>query len=132
MLTQTSVEPRLIEMDWGQWEGRTRSELRQSAGTLLAHEEAKGLDLQPPGGESPRAVQARLSAWLAERGNASVDSGAVTHQGVIRAVYALASDWQMLEPPPTELEWNAIHCFRWTTSGRIEVHQLNIPLTEAQ
>ena len=34
------VEPRLIEMDWGAWEGRSKAELRAAAGEELAAQEA--------------------------------------------------------------------------------------------
>ena len=55
------VEPRLIEMDWGAWEGCSAAELRAAAAAELAAKEARGLDLRPPGGESPREVAARVS-----------------------------------------------------------------------
>ena len=60
-----TVEPALIETDWGHWEGRTLAELRQRHGGEMAALEARGLDFRPPGGESPRDVQARLASWLA-------------------------------------------------------------------
>ena len=60
------VEPRLVEMDWGDYEGYTLAELRAARGVDLAANEARGLDFRPPGGESPRDVQARLAPLLAE------------------------------------------------------------------
>ncbi len=57
-------EPRLIEMAWGEWEGRRLSELRAELGEAMAENEARGLDFRPPGGESPRDVQARLLPLL--------------------------------------------------------------------
>ena len=53
------VEPRLVEMDWGAWEGWRGAELRAKAPAELAANEALGLDFRPPGGESPREVGAR-------------------------------------------------------------------------
>jgi probable phosphoglycerate mutase len=58
----TLVAARLIEMDWGAWEGLSAVELRRTAAGELAREEARGLDLRPPGGESPRELMARLAA----------------------------------------------------------------------
>src|SRR5690606_38605102 len=52
-----AVEPRLIETDWGEWEGRTLPALRAALGEAMAANEARGLDFRPPGGESPRDVQ---------------------------------------------------------------------------
>ncbi len=40
-------------MNWGDWEGLTLTELRDTQPELLAREETRGLDLTPPGGESP-------------------------------------------------------------------------------
>ena len=51
---QILLEPRLTEMDWGEWEGRRGADLRAEAPAALARSEAQGLDLRPPGGESPR------------------------------------------------------------------------------
>ena len=48
------LEPRLIEMDWGAWEGLRAAELDADE---LAAREALGLDFRPPGGESPREVR---------------------------------------------------------------------------
>ncbi len=127
-IENATIEPRLIEMDWGEWEGHTRSELRKTVPDRLVREEAKGLDLQPPSGESPRTVQARLRPWLDERSKAPADTGAVTHRGVIRALYALATGWDMCGMPPDNLNWNAIHCFNLSAAGNVSVSQLNVPL----
>ena len=45
--------PALIEMDWGQWEGHRLADLRRRHGSRMSEMEALGLDLLPPGGESP-------------------------------------------------------------------------------
>src|SRR6185436_1480527 len=79
-------EPRLIEMDWGEWEGKTLVELRAENGEAMASNEAKGLDFHPPGGESPRDVQHRLRPLLADLHDPTIF---VTHKGVLRALYAL-------------------------------------------
>ena len=116
-------EPRLTEMDWGRWEGRTLADLR-AAGILTAEAEAAGLDLQPPGGESPRAVQTRLRPWLAAR---TRPAGAVTHKGVLRALYALAIGWDMTGPPPDRLRDGCAHLFE-ISAGTVGVVALNIAL----
>src|SRR4051812_39013941 len=63
---EPAVDPRLVETDWGVWEGRTLTDLRAELGDLMAAWEARGLDFRAPGGESPREVQDRLRPWLAE------------------------------------------------------------------
>ena len=84
-------EPRLIEMAWGEWEGQEpRRRCAPSSATAMAENEARGLDFRPPGGESPRDVQARLRPLLAELERPTIF---VTHKGVLRALYALATGW---------------------------------------
>ena len=126
------IEPRLIEMDWGRWEGRTIAELRADPGQQVAEHEARGLDLDPPGGESPRAVQRRLMPLLAEIGANRAPTGCITHKGVIRAILSLATDWAMLDPQPLKLEWDAVHVFRLGSGGTPEVARLNRSLAAAR
>jgi broad specificity phosphatase PhoE len=122
------IEPRLTEMDWGAWEDHTLAELRRTLGAEMAAAEARGLDFRPSGGESPRDVQARLGSLFAEIAAAGRSTGAVTHKGVIRAVFALATGWDMLGKPPCRLSWSAAHCFRLDRSGHPSVDRLNLSL----
>ncbi|MFC3674006.1 histidine phosphatase family protein [Ferrovibrio xuzhouensis] len=123
-----TVEPAVTEMHWGVYEGHTPAELQAIHGAAFTQNEARGLDLQPPGGESPRAVQARLQPWLRRLAAAGTDAGAVTHKGVIRALLAQAWDWPMLGKPPVKLDWQCLHDFRITDDGRPELLAANIPL----
>lgn len=125
---EASVDPRLIEMDWGRWEGRTLVELRADPAQAIDPMEARGLDLRPPGGESPRAVQARLKPFLQEVAGLGKPMGAVTHKGVIRALLALALDWDMREPEPVKLAWDAVHLFRLERDGSARVERLNLSI----
>ena len=122
------ADPRLIEMDWGEWDGGTLAELRARFGDTMAANEARGLDFRPPGGESPRDVQERLNPLLAEIAASHRDTAAITHKGVIRAVLALATGWDMLDKPPHRLSWSAAHLFRLDAGGHPSVEQLNIPM----
>jgi len=122
------VEPSLIEMDWGQWEGHTLADLRRRHGSAMGEMEARGLDLLPPGGESPRQVQARLRPWLAAVGRGGIDIFAVSHKGVIRALYALSSGWDMLGRPPDRLSDAAVHMFRVSETGVPKLERANIAL----
>ncbi|MGQ9366337.1 histidine phosphatase family protein [Azospirillum sp. ST 5-10] len=121
-------EPRLREMHWGAWEGRLREELRAS-GELTPAMEALGLDLRGPGGESPRDVQERLRPWLAELAEAGLATGAVAHNGVMRALYGLATGWDFVAPPRHKLRDFCAHRFRLGPGGAVEVVAMNIPLT---
>ena len=123
-----AIEPRLVEMNWGRWEGCTIAELRAGLGAAMAENEALGLDFRPEGGESPREVQARIVPWLAEIAARGRPVCAVTHKGVIRAVFALASGWGMTGKPPARLDWSAAQLFTLAADGAPAVEQLNLAL----
>ncbi len=129
------TEPLLIETDWGAWEGRTLAELRDELGPEMADNEARGLDFRPPGGESPRDVQQRVLPLLAALAQETPGSAgtvvAVTHKGVIRAVYALASGWDMRDKPPVNLRSGCAQGFILAPGGRPEIDTLNLPLAPA-
>lgn len=118
-------EPRIIEMDWGEWEGRTLAELRGELGDAMTQNEARGLDFRPPGGESPRAVIERIKPWLREVAAAGVPTLAITHRGVIRAILAQASGWDLRGKPPAKLDWRAVHFFMLDAQGKPSVERLN-------
>ena len=115
-------EPRLIEMDWGDWEGQTLAALRERLGEEMRANEARGLDFRPPNGESPREVLVRVHAWLREVATPTL---AITHRGVIRAVLALATGWDMRGKPPVKLDWSAVHLLV-LENGNPRVEQLNV------
>ena len=127
-----SLEPRLVEMDWGRWEGQRLAELRDGRGEEMAANEARGLDFRPEGGESPREVQGRLVSWLADVAEGGRPMAAVTHKGVIRAVYARAAAWDMTGPPPTRLAWDRAHVFSLDATGAPSVARLNLPLVQSE
>jgi broad specificity phosphatase PhoE len=121
-------EARLIEMAWGEWEGLSLAGLAAAPGAALAERAAAGLDFRPPGGESPRQVQARLKPLLAEIARDGEAVGAVTHKGVVRALFALASGWDMLGKAPARLDWHSAHLFRLDAAGTPTVETLNVRL----
>ena len=120
---QAEREPRIAEMSWGEWEGRRLVELRAKLGAAMTQNEARGWDFRPEGGESPREVLARVRSWLAEL---SAPTLAVTHRGVIRAVYAAAAGWDLRGKPPAKLDWSAVQLFRLGSDGMPAIEQLNL------
>ena len=125
------LDPRLIEMDWGAYEGRTIAELRSELDAPMLANESRGLDFLPPGGESPRQVQARLRAWLAEVAASDKPVVAVTHKGVIRSALALAYDWDMKGRQPLKLDWSRLHGFTLAADGSLRPGSCNIALEAA-
>lgn len=124
-----TIDPRLIEMDWGAWEGRTLGDLRGELGEAMVRNEARGLDFRPEGGESPRDVQARLSPVLAKLVQQREDRLVVCHRGIIRAIYAMATDWDMRSDPMDKLSRNALQVFTLSGAGRPTVAGLNVRLS---
>ncbi len=55
-------------------------------------------------------------------------TAAITHNGVIRAVFSLATGWDMRGKPPARLRWPAAQLFRLDRDGRPAVERLNLAL----
>ncbi len=118
----------LTEMDWGRWEGRRLVDLRRDLGREMAAMEARGLDLRPPGGESPRAVAQRLQPFLRTLAGRGEGRTLVTHKGVVRALLALASGWDMRRDWPEKLRPACGHLFTLGPQGRPDLCRLNLEL----
>lgn len=90
------IDDRLVEMDFGRWEGLRwddvpRAELDAWAADVAGY--------APPGGESPLILQCRALAFVA--GLAVPEAVIVTHAGVIRTLLA---HWRGLAPD----EWTQL------------------------
>ena len=125
-----AVEPLLIEMNWGDWEGRTLDQLRADHGTEMMRNEERGLDFRPQGGESPLQVRDRLRTWIADAAAIPRPYVAVTHKGVIRAALSLATGWDMGSEPPVRLRWDCAHVFVFTGADGLSLHTANVPLVD--
>ena len=121
-------ENALVEMDWGEWEGFALDALRTRFNAEFARNEALGLDFQPPGGESPRDVLIRVRRWLAGISREASPVVAVTHNGVLRAILAAATGWDMTAKPPLKMRANAVHQFSVSDDGSLTVLECNIAL----
>jgi broad specificity phosphatase PhoE len=122
------LEPALVEMSWGEWEGEILKPLRRRLGAEMRGNEARGIDFCPPGGESPRQVQARLEPWLETIAASGEDTAAVVHKGIIRCIYSLASGWDMCGESPVDFAWDALHRFELDTHGRLLDSYTSVPL----
>lgn len=102
---QPMLDARLVEMNFGLWEGRPwdaipRTELDAWAADVAGY--------VPPGGESPRQLQQRVLDFVA--GLDVPEAVIVTHAGVIRTLLA---HWQGLPPERwTELVFDYGSCTR--------------------
>jgi broad specificity phosphatase PhoE len=96
----TEVDPLLIELDYGEWEGLTAAECRSRDPELRAAWESDPFATQTPGGESGADVARRafpvferIEAWLAA-GRARV-AVVVAHNHVNRLRLAAYLGWPM-------------------------------------
>ena len=122
------VDSALREMSFGAWEGHTIAELRETVGAAFVAAENRGLDFQPPGGESPRAAMARIGRWARSLATGGQPVVAVSHKATIRALLALATGWDMTGRPPHKLDWRCLHFFSAHRDGRVSLDRLNVPL----
>jgi broad specificity phosphatase PhoE len=81
-----AVDDRLMEISYGEWEGLTLSEIDAGTPGLLAERERDKWDFAPPGGESYRALAARISDWY---DGLTRDTVVAAHGGGVRALIAL-------------------------------------------
>lgn len=125
---RVETDPRLTEMDWGEWEGRSLASLREELGEAMRENEARGLDFETPAGDSPRRVQARLRPWLREIAVSGRPVVAVSHKGVGRALLALAIDWDMKAKAPVRLRWDRAHRFEVSPGGEPRLAEPNLAL----
>ncbi|MEH6523046.1 histidine phosphatase family protein [Sulfitobacter sp.] len=99
------TDPALIEMNWGDWEGRIAKELRADPACDHRDIDDWGWNYTPPNGESPTALRDRLVPWgLA----LTRDSVAVCHIGVMRVLMAHATGWNFDGPAPFTVKRNRL------------------------
>lgn len=123
-----ATDHRLQEADWGDWEGLRLKDLRAELGETLSRNEMRGLDLEVPGGESPRQVRDRLAAFLREIGPVGEPVAVVCHNGILRAAYSLAAAWDMRNDSPLRRLHSAAHLYHLSADGGLRIKQLNILL----
>lgn len=124
-----TTDLRLIEKSFGEWEGNTLQYIRAADPAGMTANENRGLDMTPPGGESPRQVRARLAAFLMMLNQSPADTLAVTHKGVIRTAISLAIGWDFMGKPPVKLDWSCIHLFELDDEGVFKLNRPNIQLS---
>ncbi len=118
----------LIEMDWGDWEGRRGVDLLAEPNSGYRHIEEWGWDFQPPGGETPRQVWQRMAPWInALEGSAVV----VCHIGVMRVLLARATGWNFHGQPPFQIKRDRLYRIDIDDNGMLTFDNRPIRLIEA-
>ncbi len=85
---QPELNPRLRELDLGDWEGLTSDQIERTAGDVLRRLNDGDLDVRPGGGENLRELEQRAFSVVTELVDAHLGRrlAIVTHLGVIRAL----------------------------------------------
>ena len=100
------VAAELVEMDWGAWEGKSGIDLLADPSSGYRNLEDWGWHYQPPGGETPGDVRARVAPWLDALTGVNV---VFSHIGVMRVILAQAWGWQFRGACPFSIKRNRLY-----------------------
>jgi alpha-ribazole phosphatase len=92
------LDPRLREVDFGTWDGRSWVDIEREEGAHLAAWMEHWVSARPPAGESFSDLRRRVGHWYQELGGqpGTAENGTiavVTHAGVIRALLCNLLRW---------------------------------------
>ena len=127
-LAHAIVDPRLLEHNWGAWEGLTREEILARDGPAAFERAGSGGDFRPKGGESTRELLARVADFLREVAREPSDAIAVAHRGVLRSAFTLATGWNMASAMPEKLDLSQALILSVAADGSARIAELNAPL----
>jgi probable phosphoglycerate mutase len=127
-LRNVTLDARLAEHNWGQWEGLTRAEILARDGDDAFERAGRGIDFTPLGGESTRDLLARVRAFLRDTASDDAPAIAVAHRGVLRSAYAIATSWEMLTPMPDALDLSKALVLDVSRKGDAAIAALNVDL----
>jgi probable phosphoglycerate mutase len=122
------LDARLMEQNWGVWEGLTRAEIlsRHGADAFAKAGSDRGEAFRPGGGESTGELHARVAAFLKDAARDDADAVGIAHLGVLRAAYTLATGWEMTAPMPAELDISKILLLSLDAKGMPAIEKLNL------
>jgi broad specificity phosphatase PhoE len=122
------LDARLMEQNWGAWEGLTRDQIlsRHGADALVKAGSERGEAFRPGNGESTGELHLRVASFLRDVALEQSDTVAVAHLGVLRATYTLATGWDMSTPMPAELDVSKILLLSLGVDGAPKIERLNV------
>jgi probable phosphoglycerate mutase len=130
-LSNPVLDARLMEQNWGRWEGVSLAAITEQEGKDAFIRAGRRGQFRPPGGESMDEVMARVDEFLRDMGREDSDAIAITHLGVLRAAYTLATGWDMATPMPADLDVSKILVLELGKDGRPRIHALNLEFVAA-
>ena len=130
-LADPILDARLMEQNWGAWEGLTRAEIltRDGEDAFVKAGSNKGESFRPGGGESTGELHARVADFLKDVARQDSDAVVVAHLGVLRAAYTLATGWDMATPMPADLDVSKILLLSLDAGGMPKIGVLNLDFT---
>ncbi|MBU1176821.1 MAG: histidine phosphatase family protein [Alphaproteobacteria bacterium] len=110
------LEPRLVEVNFGDWQGMTVDEVEAAFPGVSAARDADKWAFLPPGAgaESYAALSQRIAPWLSA---VDRDTVCVTHGGVIRSIFMLTGAVGRAEAAVMDVPQDRILRFR---DGRLD------------
>jgi broad specificity phosphatase PhoE len=127
-LANPILDARLMEQNWGRWEGLSRAEILARDGDDAFSRAGLAATFRPPGGESTQELHDRVADFLRDVARERTDAIAVAHLGVLRAAYTLATGWNMATPMPEELDVSRMLVLELDREGQPALHLLNVAL----
>lgn len=127
-LIDATWDARLMEQNWGDWEGLSRAAIlaRDGEDAFRRAGSEQGDAFRPPGGESTAELHARVGGFLKDIAREDRDAIAVAHLGVLRAAYTLATGWDMATPMPADLDVSKVLILNLAPDGMPSLHSLNV------
>lgn len=139
LINQTLAVPvvqdaRLREQDWGEWTGKTLTQLKEEDNQRLTEQVDAGWRFCPPGGEDRYSVLRRSQDALLEAAKKWVAETilVVTHEGVIKSLVYHLSGRKFLPSEPPLIGGDHIHWLSHENAGirLIEVNALDLSKTK--
>jgi len=121
-----TIDSRLKEQDWGQWEGMTVRQIEAEARQVLDEQVNAGWDFCPPGGESRRSVLKRSQAALAEAAERYPGQNllVVAHEGILKSLIYHLCGRKFLPAEPAILKSYQLHWLVYGRSG-LQIKEIN-------
>ncbi|MBV9905550.1 MAG: histidine phosphatase family protein, partial [Alphaproteobacteria bacterium] len=116
------------EHHWGEWEGMTREEILARDGVDAFVQAGNAADFTPKGGESTRALIARIADFMRDVAKGDGDAVAISHRGVLRSAYTLATGWDMATPMPEKLDLSRALILELDANGKPSIAEMNVAL----
>jgi probable phosphoglycerate mutase len=104
-----SVDARLREIGYGQWEGLTLPEMQLNDAATFALRQVDKWSVAAPSGESYASVTLRMRGWF---DSLLVDTVAVAHGGTMRALMVALGIATPLEAADTPIGQGVVYVFR--------------------